>query len=38
MYIKNEDFEKWMKKLSKQITEIGQGLKNKINKDRKSGE
>ena len=26
MYIDNEDFEKWMAKLSKKLTEIGQDL------------
>ena len=32
MYIDNEDFEKWMAKLSKKLTEIGQDLKSLINK------
>ncbi|CCZ80759.1 putative uncharacterized protein [Odoribacter laneus CAG:561] len=27
MYIDNEDFEKWMEKLSKKLTEIGKRLK-----------
>ena len=27
MYINNEDFEKWMQKLSKKLSEIGQDLK-----------
>ncbi len=27
MYIDNENFEKWMEKLSKKLTEIGQDLK-----------
>lgn len=31
MYIDNEDFEKWMAKLSKKLTEIGQDLKSLIN-------
>ena len=31
MYINNEDFETWMNKLSKKLTEIGQGLKSLIN-------
>ena len=33
MYIDNEDFEKWMEKLSKKLTEIGQDLKSLINTD-----
>lgn len=33
MYIDNEDFEKWMAKLSKKLTEIGQDLKSLINTD-----
>lgn len=28
MYINNEDFEKWMQKLSKKLSEIGQDLKS----------
>ena len=28
MYIDNENFEKWMDKLSKKLTEIGQDLKS----------
>ena len=28
MYIDNENFEKWMEKLSKKLTEIGQDLKS----------
>mgnify|MGYP003623833160 CR=1 FL=1 len=31
MYINNEDFEKWMDKLSKKLSEIGQDLKSLIN-------
>jgi hypothetical protein len=31
MYIDNEDFEKWMQKLSKKLSEIGQDLKSLIN-------
>lgn len=31
MYINNEDFETWMQKLSKKLTEIGQDLKSLIN-------
>ena len=31
MYINNEDFEKWMQKLSKKLSEIGQDLKSVIN-------
>ncbi len=31
MYIDNENFEKWMEKLSKKLTEIGQDLKSLIN-------
>lgn len=34
MYIDNEDFEKWMAKLSKKLTEIGQELKSLINTDK----
>lgn len=34
MYIDNEDFEKWMAKLSKKLTEIGQDLKSLINTDK----
>lgn len=34
MYINNEDFEKWMEKLSKKLTEIGQDLKSLINTDK----
>ena len=33
MYIENENFEKWMEKLSKKLTEIGQDLKSLINTD-----
>jgi len=31
MYINNEDFEKWMQKLSKKLSGIGQDLKSLIN-------
>lgn len=31
MYINNEDFEKWMEKLSKKLSEISQDLKSLIN-------
>lgn len=31
MYINNEDFEKWMQKLSKKLSEIGQDLKALMN-------
>ncbi len=31
MYINNEDFEKWMDKLSKKLNDIGQDLKSLIN-------
>lgn len=34
MYINNEDFEKWMNKLSKKLNEIGQDLKSLINTDK----
>ena len=34
MYINNEDFEKWMQKLSKKLSEIGQDLKSLINTDK----
>ena len=33
MYIDNENFERWMEKLSKKLTEIGQDLKSLINSD-----
>ena len=33
MYIDNENFEKWMEKLSKKLTEIGQDLKSLISTD-----
>ena len=33
MYIDNENFEKWMEKLSKKLTEIGQDWKSLINTD-----
>ena len=33
MYIDNENFDKWMEKLSKKLTEIGQDLKSFINTD-----
>ncbi|MDR3056958.1 MAG: helix-turn-helix domain-containing protein [Prevotella sp.] len=31
MYINNEDFEKWMEKLSKKLSEIGKDLKSLVN-------
>jgi hypothetical protein len=31
MYINNEDFEKWMERLSKKLNEIGKDLKSLIN-------
>lgn len=31
MYVDNEDFEKWMQKLSKKLSDIGQDLKSLIN-------
>ncbi|MDH6306718.1 hypothetical protein M2459_001952 [Parabacteroides sp. PF5-5] len=31
MYINNEDFDKWMEKLSKKLNEIGQNLTSLIN-------
>lgn len=31
MFIDNEDFEKWMEKLSKKLSEIGKDLKSLIN-------
>lgn len=34
MYINNDDFEIWMKKLAKKLTEIGQDLKSLINTDK----
>jgi len=34
MYINNEDFETWMQKLSKKLSEIGQDLKSLINTDK----
>ena len=34
MYIDNENFEKWMKRLSKKLTEIGKDLKSLINTDK----
>ena len=34
MYINNEDFEEWMQKLSKKLSEIGQDLKALINSDK----
>ena len=33
MYIDSENFDKWMEKLSKKLTEIGQDLKSLINTD-----
>jgi len=34
MYINNDDFETWMQKLAKKLTEIGQDLKSLINTDK----
>ena len=34
MYIDNENFEKWMEKLSKKLSDIGKDLKSLINTDR----
>jgi len=34
MYINGEDFEKWMEKLSKKLSEIGKDLKSLINTDK----
>lgn len=33
MYIDNENFDKWMERLSKKLSEIGQDLKSIINTD-----
>ena len=33
MYIDNENFDKWMERLSKRLSEIGQDLKSLINTD-----
>ena len=33
MYIDNENFDKWMEKLSKKLNEIGQNLQSLINAD-----
>ena len=33
MYIDNENFDKWMERLSKKLSEIGQDLKSLINTD-----
>ena len=33
MYIDNEHFDKWMERLSKKLSEIGQDLKSLINTD-----
>ena len=34
MYIDNENFDKWMERLSKKLSEIGQDLKSRINTDK----
>ena len=34
MYIDNENFDKWMERLSKKLSEIGQDLKSLINTDK----
>lgn len=33
MYVDNENFDKWMERLSKKLSEIGQDLKSLINTD-----
>ena len=38
MYIDNENFDKWMEKLSKKLGEIGQNLQSLINTDNVLGE
>ena len=38
MYIDNENFDKWMEKLSKKLSEIGQNLQSLINTDNVLGE
>lgn len=38
MYIDNENFDKWMERLSKKLSEIGQDLKSLINTDNVLGE
>ena len=34
MYVDNENFDKWMERLSKKLTEVGQDLKSIINTDK----
>ena len=34
MYMDNENFDKWMEKLSKKLAEIGQNLQSLINTDK----
>ena len=34
MYVDNENFDKWMERLSKKLTEVGQDLKSLINTDK----
>ena len=34
MYVDNENFDKWMEKLSKKLNEIGQNLQSLINTDK----
>ena len=34
MYVDNENFDKWMEKLSKKLNEVGQDLKSLINTDK----
>ena len=34
MYIDNENFDKWMERLSKKLGEIGQNLQSLINTDK----
>ena len=38
MYVDNENFDKWMERLSKKLTEVGQDLKSLINTDKVMGE
>ena len=33
MYVDNENFDKWMERLSRKLTEVGQDLKSLINTD-----
>ena len=38
MDVDNENFDKWMERLSKKLTEVGQDLKSLINTDKVMGE